>query len=117
MLEKSRAIDAGLVFAGYGLSDAALGIDDYAGLDVRGKIVVAFRGTPAGLPSDVAAHLGASKARIAGARGAVGLLLVSPARPRNRVGSSEAQPLFDRAGHRLGRFGGQVGCRRRRGAR
>ena len=81
VLEKARAIDAGLVFAGYGLSDPALGIDDYAGLDVRGKIVVAFRGTPAGLPGDIAAHLGASKARIAGARGAVGMLFVSPRAP------------------------------------
>ena len=81
VLEKVRLIDAGLVFAGYGLSDTALGIDDYAGLDVRGKIVVAFRGTPAGLPSDIAAHLGASKARIAGGRGAIGLLFVSPRAP------------------------------------
>jgi len=72
--EKIRAIDAGMVFVGYGLSDPALGIDDYAGLDTRGKIVVMFRGTPDGLPSDIAAHLMSSKDRIAAAHGAVGLL-------------------------------------------
>ncbi len=33
-------LSAPLVFVGYGISDQRLGIDDYAGLDVRGKIVV-----------------------------------------------------------------------------
>ena len=72
--EKVRSFDAGLVFVGYGISDAQLGIDDYRGLDVRNKIVVAFRGTPEGLPSDVAAHLGAYKGRMAAAKGAAGIL-------------------------------------------
>ncbi|MCY7338524.1 MAG: M20/M25/M40 family metallo-hydrolase [Sphingomonas bacterium] len=74
LTDKDRAIDAGLVFVGYGLSDRALGIDDYAGLDTRGKIVVMLRGTPAGYPSDIAAHLGDSKSEIAAAHGAVGML-------------------------------------------
>ena len=74
LAEKARAFDAGLVFVGYGISDTQLGIDDYRGLDVRNKIVVAFRGTPDGLPSDVSAHLGAYKGRMAAAKGAVGIL-------------------------------------------
>src|SRR6187200_1320109 len=48
---------AGFVFVGYGLEDQRFGFDDYRGLDVRGKIVVSLSGTPAGLPSDVQAHL------------------------------------------------------------
>lgn len=37
---------AELVFAGWGISAPELGYDDYAGLDVRQKFVLCFRGTP-----------------------------------------------------------------------
>lgn len=37
---------AGLVFAGWGISAPELGYDDYAGLDVKGKFVLCFRGVP-----------------------------------------------------------------------
>ncbi len=37
---------AGLVFAGYGISDPEGGRDDYAGLDVQGRIVVVLRKGP-----------------------------------------------------------------------
>lgn len=69
-------VTAPLVFAGYGLDMPAHGFDDYRGLDVRGKIVVVLGGTPAGIPSDVAAHLSGDKRRMAAARGAVGLLTI-----------------------------------------
>ena len=39
-------MDAGLVFAGYGISEPSLGYDDYAGLDVKGKVVIVLRGAP-----------------------------------------------------------------------
>ena len=87
LAEKVRAFDAGMVFVGYGISDAQLGMDDYRGLDVRGKIVVAFRGAPDGLPSDVAAHLGAYKGRMAAAKGAAGILEIS-----GQPGSNAAAP-------------------------
>jgi len=67
---------AGLVFVGYGLHDRRYGLDDYRGLNVRGKIVIALQGTPPGLPSDVEAHLNASKDRIAAAAGAIGFVEV-----------------------------------------
>jgi len=35
-----------LLFAGYGISDADLGRDDYAGLDASGAVVLIVRGTP-----------------------------------------------------------------------
>ncbi|MHC4846521.1 MAG: M28 family peptidase, partial [Planctomycetota bacterium] len=35
-----------LVFAGYGISDPHGGYDDYAGLDVKGKVVLVLRGGP-----------------------------------------------------------------------
>jgi hypothetical protein len=38
--------EAGLVFAGWGISAPDLGYDDYAGLEVLGRYVLCFRGTP-----------------------------------------------------------------------
>jgi len=74
LLERSRSIDARLVFVGYGLDEPKLGLNDFAGLDVRGKIVVALAGSPAGLPGEIAAHLDAVKAEAAARRGAIGLV-------------------------------------------
>ena len=74
LTEKTRDIDAGMVFVGYGISDKRLGLEDYAGLDVRGKIVVLLGGVPANLPTEIAAHLGADKVRAAAAHGAIGML-------------------------------------------
>jgi hypothetical protein len=38
--------DAPLVFVGYGLIDKANGIDDFAGIDVKGKVIVRLTGFP-----------------------------------------------------------------------
>lgn len=87
---------AGFVFVGRGLRDARYGIDDYRGLDVRGKVVVALSGTPAGLPSEVDAHLGATKVDTAAAAGAVGFIEI-PARYSGNSGAirSAGRPLID----------------------
>jgi len=102
----ATAIDAPMVFAGYGLDAPQAGFDDYAGLDVRGKIVVALAGTPADLPSDVAADLNAEKGHAAAARGATGLILVSPppaagsnGRRRGGGGSRPGTAWLDAEGH------------------
>ena len=62
------------VFVGYGLKDAGAKLDDYAGLDVRGKTVVMLYGTPKGLPSDIAASLNSGKAKMAQDAGATGVI-------------------------------------------
>jgi len=77
--EKSRQLSAGFVFVGYGLKDARHRIDDYRGLDLKGKIAVALSGMPKGLASDIEAHLASSKDRFAAEAGAVGFLEI----PRN----------------------------------
>ncbi|MBC9034253.1 M20/M25/M40 family metallo-hydrolase [Sphingomonas sp. JC676] len=88
-----------LVFVGYGVTDAASKIDDYKGLDVKGKIVVALFGGPKGLPSEVAAHLGDSdtKAETAHAHGAAGIMMIESAMlkqvyPFEKVAQSWKQP-------------------------
>ena len=70
----SVALSAPVVFVGYGVVDQAGKRDDYAGLDVRGKIVAWLAGAPAGLPGEVRAHYGnaATKAVEAQRRGAIG---------------------------------------------
>ncbi len=69
----------GLVFVGFGLDAAQQGFDDYAGVDVTGKVVVALSGAPAGTDPAVAQALSQGKARAAKARGAVGLITVNTA--------------------------------------
>ena len=44
----SGAVNSSLVFAGYGVTAEELGYDDYAGLDVKDKIVLVLRFEPAG---------------------------------------------------------------------
>ena len=102
---QATAIDAPMVFAGYGLDAPQAGYDDYAGLDVRGKIVVVLAGTPEGLPSDVAADLNAEKGHEAAARGAAGMILVSAppeeganARRRGRGGGRPGTAWLDARG-------------------
>lgn len=75
------------VFVGYGVVDEAFGLDDYAGLDVEGKVVVMLTGRPDSLPSEEGAHIGSSaqKARHAAERGAVGLITIhTPKREKVR---------------------------------
>ncbi|HAV49942.1 MAG TPA: peptidase M28, partial [Brevundimonas sp.] len=40
------ALDTGFVFVGYGLDVPSHGLDDYDGLDVEGKVVLALYGMP-----------------------------------------------------------------------
>jgi hypothetical protein len=44
-------VNAGVVFVGYGISAPAKGLDEYAGVDVKGKIVLAFKGSPTTAPT------------------------------------------------------------------
>ncbi|RUO32235.1 peptidase M28 [Aliidiomarina sedimenti] len=69
-----QSITAEMVFVGYGLVSDTFAIDDYAGLDVDGKIVVMLNGRPEHLPSEEAAHLSRLKTELAADRGAVGIV-------------------------------------------
>lgn len=50
------SVDAPLVFAGYGITNAGQKYDDYAGVDVKGKAVLVVRGAPQAFPSSEASH-------------------------------------------------------------
>jgi Peptidase family M28 len=68
-----------LVFVGSGVSSPSQQHDDYAGLDVRGKIVVMVQGTPAGVDLSRLAN-NESGEGAARAHGAAGILQVPPQR-------------------------------------
>jgi Peptidase family M28/PA domain len=72
------SVEAPVVFVGYGVKSGAY--DDYAGTDVQGKIVALLDGAPASLVSEMRAHAGSTreKLRMAGERGAVGMLVLRP---------------------------------------
>lgn len=55
-VEPAPSLEAGLVFVGYGLTVPELGIDDLAGLDLRGKLAVYVSGGPASVPGPLLAH-------------------------------------------------------------
>ena len=81
--------DAGVVFAGYGITAPERGWDDYAGLDVRGKVVIVLAGEPEGGPSGevfngaypTAYEAGLYKTDEAFRRGAIGVLTLVQAGP------------------------------------
>ena len=70
-----RTLNAPVVFAGYGVTAPEFGHDDYAGLDVSGKIVAVLVGAPSTLPAEPRAYYsGESKSKNAADHGAVGLV-------------------------------------------
>ena len=70
-----------LVFIGYGLHLPEIGIDDFAGVDLQGKIAVFLTGAPPNVPGALQAYARAEEfPRMLAAKGAVGALtLQSPA--------------------------------------
>jgi Zn-dependent M28 family amino/carboxypeptidase len=74
-----RDVDAPLVFVGHGLRLPQYGVDDLAGLDLKGKIVVAFNSAPASVPGAAGAHFGSAAERwkVYREAGAVGTLFMA----------------------------------------
>jgi Zn-dependent M28 family amino/carboxypeptidase len=54
--DPAPAVEAGLVFIGYGLNVPEIKYNDFAGLDTKGKIAVYMGGAPGELSSALAAH-------------------------------------------------------------
>ncbi len=73
------SVDAPLIFVGYGLKIPEKNYDDFAGLDVRGKVVVYLAGSPADVSTALASHYQstAERARSLLALGAVGFVAIS----------------------------------------
>ncbi|MFY8166681.1 MAG: hypothetical protein ACOVJ8_08825, partial [Sediminibacterium sp.] len=85
---------ASAVFASYGIVDSAKGINDYANLDVKGKLVIILEGSATGMPTMGVGGNRAmnanpastnSKMRAAIAKGAAALFVVSADFPRKNA--------------------------------
>jgi hypothetical protein len=110
-----------VVFVGYGISAPAKGLDEYPA-NVKGKIVLAFRGSPKDAPA-VGGRMGGAqpppptepveawteesadsfKAKVAYDKGAAGIILYNPpAAPAGRGGAAAAAPVLPPMGGRGG---------------
>jgi len=96
-LDLAPSVQADLVFVGYGLTAPEQHYDDFAGLDLQGKIAVVFTGSPASMSSALAAHhqSAAERWKALRAAGAIGILSVpNPASmdiPWSRMSLSRTQ--------------------------
>nr|WP_277622796.1 M20/M25/M40 family metallo-hydrolase [Sphingomonas telluris] len=96
LTQKDVAVAAPLVFVGRGVSDRRVGIDDYAGLDVRGKIAVGLAESAPGIASDIASHLRSIQAETAVAHGAVGFISIDdPVSASGDVQRFATRPVVD----------------------
>ncbi len=55
-IDPAPHVEAPLVFAGHGLQIPEVEHDDFAGLDVKGKVVVYLTGSPSNVPGPLSAH-------------------------------------------------------------
>ena len=76
LAKASVDVAAPVVFVGHGVNAPELGLSDYDGLDVTGKVVVALGGPIPFLPPAEAAHFGSTavKQQMAAEAGAIGLI-------------------------------------------
>jgi len=75
----AKAVEAPLVFVGYGLTVPEVKYDDFAGLDVRGKIAVYVSGGPSSIPGPLSSHYqsAAERGRFLERAGVLGTCAVS----------------------------------------
>jgi Zn-dependent M28 family amino/carboxypeptidase len=74
---RPRQIEAPLVFVGYGLHIPEAGHDDFAGVDLTGKIAVVVSGGPEEISGALKSHARGERARLLEERGAVGMLTLT----------------------------------------
>jgi Zn-dependent M28 family amino/carboxypeptidase len=99
----SSNLSTPLVFIGYGLKIPEQNLDELAGLDLKGKIVVYLAGSPADTPTALASHYQTAGERwkFLQAAGAIGTITIfNPASmdiPWSRISLNRNQPSMDLA--------------------
>jgi Zn-dependent M28 family amino/carboxypeptidase len=97
-------VEAPLVFVGYGLQVPENKIDDFAGLDLHGKIAVFITGSPAEVSAALSAHYGSIQERWKPLRdrGAIGVISIrNPASidvPWSRITANRTAPSMQLVG-------------------
>jgi len=103
LTHKSAELTAPLVFVGYGLRVPEKNLDEFAGVDLKGKIAVYLAGSPEEVPSSLAAHYQTigERWKALQAAGAVGLIAIyNPASmdiPWARISVNRNHPSVDLA--------------------
>ncbi len=103
-IDLAPSIEAPMVFVGYGLQIPEKQYDDYAGLDLHGKIAVSISGAPADLPSELAAHSRSTDVRWKAlkAAGAIGVItILNPTSmdiPWSRISANRNHPSMSLVG-------------------
>ena len=103
LTHKSAELTASLVFVGYGLRVPEKNLDEFAGVDLKGKVAVYLAGSPEEVPSSLAAHYQTigERWKALQAAGAVGLVTIyNPASmdiPWARISVNRNHPAVDLA--------------------
>ena len=93
MGQAQSQVNAPVVFVGYGVSAPELNYDDYANLDVQGKIVMYIAGAPTAFPNNEKAYFSSAltKNSTAARKGAVGMISVVAAGENNATWNAYAK--------------------------
>ncbi len=98
-----HSLTAPAAFVGQGVHAPELDYDDFAGIDVRGKIAVLFPGAPTRFDNDRRAFYssGAEKLRTLVTRGAVGAVFINTPEQESRSPWARSMASWDKPGMRL----------------
>ena len=102
-VDPAPALEAPLVFVGYGLNIPERQINDFAGVNLKGAVVVFISATPSSLPGPLQAHFGSAGERWAmyKAAGALGTLSIANPKsmdiPWSRATLARLQPAMSLA--------------------
>lgn len=112
-VDPASSVQAPLVFAGYGLSVPEKNYDDFAGLDLKGKVAVIVAGAPADIPGALASHYQSPAERSKALRkaGAIGtVVILNPASmdiPWERISANRTHPSMSLSGAEFDETAGQ----------
>jgi hypothetical protein len=112
-VDPASSVNAPLVFVGEGLEVPEQQINDLAGLDLKGAVVVYINATPRTLPAPLQAHFGSAAERwhVYRAAGAVGTIEIANPRnvdvPWSRSTGQRLQPAMSLADASLDEYPGQ----------
>src|SRR5215471_9943323 len=99
--DTAPTVDAAAMFVGYGLAVPELHYDDFAGLDLKGKIAVYISGGPADMPGPLKAHYQSAEERRKALReaGAIGVASIQNPKavevPWERTAGARFEPRME----------------------
>lgn len=112
-VDLAPSVDAPMAFAGYGLSVPENNYNDFAGLDLKGKVAVILSGSPEEIPGALASHYQSAGERwkVLYKAGAVGVITIpNPAAmdiPWSRIAANRAHPSMALKGQEFDETAGE----------